>query len=140
MAGPSFERQVTSLAELPAVSTWLAELVGMMLPGGEVVVSVSRQRRSTEQNARLWPMLRDVSRQVPWNGQRLTPAEYKDLFTAALKQQKLIPGLDGGLVVLGGHTSRMSKADFSDLIELITSFGAERGVVWSEDEQSSTDR
>jgi hypothetical protein len=80
-------------------------------------------------------MLTDVSRQVEWYGKKLTEWEWKDVFTAALKKSKVVPGIDGGFVVLGQHTSSMSKSDFSELIELIYSFGADKGVVWSDMEK-----
>lgn len=89
--------------------------------------------RSLDQNAKLWACLTDVSRQVEWYGQRLTPEEWKDVFTASLRKAKVVPGLDAGsFVVLGLRTSKLTKAEFSDLIELIHAFGAEHGVVWSE--------
>lgn len=96
------------------------------------VVQIKEETRSLDQNAKLWPMLQDISRQVEWYGQRLTDEEWKDVFTAALKKQKVVPGLDGGFVVCGQRTSKMGKKEFSDLIELMYAFGAERGVVWSE--------
>lgn len=128
----NFECEVTDADQLPKVYTWLKDLVMMALPGGEVLVSLSRSRRSTEVNNKMWPMLRDISKQVVWNGQWLKPVEWKDIFTAALKGQKLVPGIDGGLVVIGGHTSRMSREDFSDLIESLYAFGTDHAVVWSE--------
>lgn len=131
----NFECEVTAIEQLPSVYAWLKDLVTMALPGGEVLVSLSRSRRSTEANRKMWPMLRDVSRQVQWHGVTLAPVEWKDVFTAALKGQKLVPGLDGGLVVIGGHTSRMSREDFSDLIESLYAFGTEHAVVWSEPSQ-----
>ena len=61
--------------------------------------------------------------------QRLTEDEWKDVFTASLKQQKVVPGIDGkSFVVCGQRTSSMPKSDFSNLIELIYAFGAENGV------------
>ena len=90
--------------------------------------------RSIEQNARLWPMLRAVSQQVIWHGQRLNEWEWKDVFTAAMKRQRVVPGLDGGFVVLGEHTSRMSTEQMSDLMMLIEAFGAEHGVDFDERE------
>lgn len=99
------------------------------------VCRVSEPTRSLEQNSKLWPMLTDVSRQVEWYGKKLTEWEWKDVFTAALKKSKVVPGIDGGFVVLGQHTSSMSKSDFSELIELIYSFGADKGVVWSDMEK-----
>jgi hypothetical protein len=96
------------------------------------VVTISPPKRSLEQNAALWARLGEIAEQVEWHGQHLTSAEWKDVFSAALKKQKAVPGIDGGFVILGSSTSRMSKAELSDLLELIASFGAERGVEFSE--------
>jgi hypothetical protein len=128
----NFEREVTSVDEIPALYSWIRELAHMALPSGPVWVYMARERRSTEQNRKMWPMLSDISKQVIWHGQKLKSEEWKDVMTAALKRQKLVPGLDGGLVVIGGHTSRMSKSDFSELIEALYAFGTEKAVVWSE--------
>ena len=97
-----------------------------------VEVVIREPKRSLDQNAKLWAVLSDVSRQVDWHGQRLTKEEWKDVMTAALKRQKVVPGLDGGFVVLGTSTRRMSKQEFSDLLELIQAFGAEQGVEWGD--------
>ncbi len=98
-------------------------------------VTIGDATRTTDQNAKLWPMLHDVAQQVDWYGNRLSEDEWKDVFSAALKKQKVVPGLDGGFVVCGQRTSKMGKREFADLIELIYAFGAERGVAWSEPHQ-----
>lgn len=97
------------------------------------IVAVQEPTRSVDQNALLWALLTDVSEQVDWYGQRLTPTDWKNVFSASLKQQRAVPGLDGGFVVLGQSTSRMSKQEFSDLLEIIHAFGFERGVKFRED-------
>lgn len=97
-----------------------------------MVVEIKPPTRSLDQNALLWPLLTELSQQVDWYGQKLTPEEWKDIMTAGLKKQRAVPGIDGGFVVIGAHTSKMSKAEFSDLVELIFSFGAEHGVEWKE--------
>jgi hypothetical protein len=116
-------------------------LILQALRGGSVALILGRLRRTLDQNAKLWPMLGDISKQVLWhvvgvNGRleeaRLTDHEWKDVFTAALKQQRMVPGIDGGHVYLGGSTSKMDKVEFSQLIELIYAFGSARNVVWSE--------
>ena len=84
--------------------------------------------RSLQANARMWAMLRDVSRQVDWHGQKLHETEWKDVFTAALKRQKVVPGIDGGFVVLGSSTRRMTVAEMGELMELMEAFGAQQGV------------
>jgi hypothetical protein len=59
--------------------------------------------------------------------------EWKDVFTAALKRQKVVPGLDGGFVVLGSSTRKMTKQEMGDLMELMAAFGAERGVIFADE-------
>ena len=95
------------------------------------IVTLAEPTRTLDQNSLLWPLLTEVSKQVDWYGNKLTAHEWKDVFSAALKKQKVVPGLDGGFVVCGQSTSRMSKREFSDLVELIYAFGAERGVAFS---------
>lgn len=106
---------------------------------GEAALIVSEPRRTLDQNSKLWPMLGDVSRQVQWHGQYLKDFDWKDIFTAALKRYRAVPGIDGGIVLLGMRTSRMTKSEFSELVESIYAFGAEHGVVWSEPAQKTID-
>lgn len=96
------------------------------------IVEIKEPTRSLEQNSKLWPMLHDLSIQVDWYGQKLSQDEWKDVLTAALKKQKVVPGLDGGFVILGQRTSTMGKKDFSELIELLFAFGAQQNVTWSD--------
>lgn len=100
--------------------------------GRRLVVELRQETRSLEANRRLWAMLTDVSQQVDWYGQKLSPADWKCVFTASLKQQRVVPGIDGGMVVLGLSTSRMTRGEMSDLQELISAFGAERGVMFGD--------
>ena len=99
----------------------------MDAPSG-YIVRITEPTRTLESNALLWVLLGEVSRQVEWYGSKLTAEEWKDVFSASLKKQKVVPALDGGFVVCGQRTSKMTKSEFSDLIELIQAFGAERGV------------
>lgn len=89
--------------------------------------------RSLDANARMWAMLTEVSRQVVWHGRKLSPEDWKHMFTATLKRLDVVPNLDGtGFVALGMHTSTMTIRQMSDLMELIAAFGAERGVRFME--------
>lgn len=96
------------------------------------VVKITPPTRSLEQNSKLWPMLADVSKQVNWYGNKLTDEEWKDVFTAAIEKQKVVPGLDGSFVVCGASTSKYSKPKFAEMIELIYAFGAQHDVKWSD--------
>lgn len=99
-------------------------------------VEFKEVKRTLAQNDLLWARLTDVAAQVEWYGQKLTPDDWKDMFTASLRKARVTPGIDpGSFVVLGLHTSDLSKQEFSDLLDLIAAFGAERGVRF-QDEQS----
>ena len=96
------------------------------------VVQIKEPTRNREQNALLWSLLGQVSNQVNWHGNKLTSDEWKSVFTASMKQQKVVAGIDGGFVVCGRSTSKMSKKDFSELCDLIFAFGAQQGVSFRE--------
>lgn len=97
-------------------------------PQGYSVV-ISEATRSLEQNSLLWPLLGALAKQVEWHGQKLSSDDWKDLLTASLTRQRSAPAIDGGgFVVFGQRTSNYTKSMFSQLIELIYAFGAERGV------------
>ena len=92
------------------------------------VLTIKPETRSLQQNARLWAMLTDISQQVDWYGRKLSPENWKHVFSAALKKQDVVPGLDGGFVVLGLSTSKMTVGEMADLQTLMEAFGAENGV------------
>ena len=99
----------------------------------EVSIKPHKSRRSVIQNDRMWAQLTDISRQVPWsvNGimQNLTPEEWKDLLSASLtSEMRVANGINGGIVLLGRRTSKMTIREMADLIDLMTAFGAEHGV------------
>ena len=107
---------------------------GHLLAGGRpLTLEVKEEKRSDAQNRRMWAMLRDISRQVDWYGQKLQEEEWKDVFTAALKRQKVVPGIDGGFVVIGARTSRMPVKEMIELQDFMEAFGAEKGVNFSQD-------
>ncbi|OQS10264.1 hypothetical protein B0T37_10590 [Chromobacterium violaceum] len=85
--------------------------------------------RNLSQNAAMWAALTDISEQLDWYGNKLTPEEWKDLLTASLRRTKAVPNIDGsGFVILGQRTSDMSIREMGELLELIHAFGAEKGV------------
>lgn len=90
-------------------------------------------RRSTDQNALMWSLLTQISKQVEWFGKKRSPEDWKDLATAALRGAEFVPGITPGTVVpLGMRTSQMTSAEISELIESLYAFGAERDVKFRE--------
>lgn len=99
-----------------------------------IIVTIQDRTRSLQQNKMLWSCLGDVSRQVNWHGRWLDAESWKCIFTAALKQQDVVPNLAGnGFVVIGQSTSKMRVSEFGELLELIQAFGAEKNVKWSDE-------
>ena len=92
------------------------------------VWTMKDEGRTDPQNRRMWAMLRDISRQVEWYGQMLQSEDWKHIFSASVQQQRAVPGLDGGFVVLGVSTSKQSKKWFNDMFAVIEAFAAEKGV------------
>lgn len=126
--------RVQTLGDLQSTLAMVARMGSQGLQKGEIEIALRRpkQKRTTDQNRLLWAILRDVSEQVEWYGQHLSSEEWKDVFTVSLKRQKVVPGIDGGFIMVGGRTSKMNKQEFSDLVELIHAFGADHRVRWSD--------
>ncbi|SEH06495.1 recombination protein NinB [Candidatus Venteria ishoeyi] len=103
-----------------------------------VNIEFKRKTRNLEQNAKMWAMLGEISRQVEWdvfsNGEwikaHLSPEDCKDMLTAWQQGQRLALGIDGGHVRLGARTSKMTVAEMAELIELIQAFGDQKGVIF----------
>jgi len=96
------------------------------------VVKISPEKRSDDQNAKMWAMLSDVSRAKP-EERRHTPEVWKCLFMQACGHEVAFEqGLDGRPFPIGFHSSKLTKAQMSDLIEFIYSYGAKHGVKWSD--------
>ena len=114
----------------PATRQKAAHYVAKAPAGTRITFALSK--RTLPQNDLLWAALTDVATQVLWHGIRLSPDDWKDMFSAAMKRSRVVPGLDGGFVVLGQRTSEMTVEELSGLIEMIHAFGAERGVVFGD--------
>jgi len=100
------------------------------------VVRVEEPNRTLDQNAAQWPILHAFAEQLQWpvNGvmASLSPNEWKDVLTAAFKQEmvRVVPSLDGrGMVMLGMRTREFGKREFSEWLEFLHAVAADRGVV-----------
>ena len=105
----------------------------LLLAGHRLTLELRTQTRSTAQNRLMWSILGDVARQVDWHGQKLDAEDWKHIFSASLNNQRAVPGLSGGFVVLATKTSRMTKQEMSDLIELMHAFGAQHDVIFTKE-------
>ena len=97
----------------------------------EIVIREYKKHRSLQQNRLMWKLINEVSEKVIWYGEKLTPENWKDVLTASLKKQTVVPGIDGGFVVCGTSTSKMTVKELNELIELTIAFGTQQGVKFS---------
>lgn len=119
----------------PTLRQFAASYILEAAPDG-CVVSFKESTRSLEQNNLLWSRLTQLSNELPWDGEKLTPTEYKDLLTACLRKQKVVRGVEGGLVFLGARTSQMTKAEMNDLLTLMEAFAAERSITFRDQSEA----
>lgn len=99
----------------------------------DAVITVKEATRNTDQNARMWAMLSDVSRAKP-DGRRHTTDVWKALFMQACGHEvQFMHGLtDGSPFPIGFRSSRLTVRQMADLITFIQAYGDEKGVKWSE--------
>ena len=104
----------------------------------ETRVTFQGPKRTLPQNDRLHAMITDIQRQMLWHGQRLSLADWKLVFMAALKQEmRIVPNIDGtGFVQLGRSTAALSKQEISDLFQIIEAFAAQHGIKFHEREMA----
>lgn len=97
-----------------------------------------KDRRTKEQNALMWSRLTDIANQVEWpvDGKErlISPDDWKQILTAGLtKVQRVAQGIEGGFVILGARTSKMTVSQMTELLDFISWFGNEKGVRWTID-------
>ena len=102
-------------------------------------VEFKTSKRSLPQNARLHAMMTEVASQVTWHGLKLSVDDWKLIFLDALnREMRMVPNIYGsGFINLGRSTSKLTKEECSDLLELVFKFGAEHGVVFQDDRKAA---
>jgi hypothetical protein len=102
----------------------------------DAVVTIREATRSTDQNAKMWAMLSDISRAKP-EGRRWTPETWKAAFMHVLGHQiQFCEGLDdSGPFPVGFRSSRLTVRQMADLITTIQEYGDRHGVAWSDNWQ-----
>jgi hypothetical protein len=120
----TWEQAKPTLAKL---TEWVRQRT---LNGRAVVLQAADECRSTEQNAMLHALLTDISKRRKWAGERQDVETWKRLLVGAWcrargEQIKMLPAIDGhGCEIVFRRTSKMSKADVSELIDWIEAWDA----------------
>lgn len=124
---------VTDKQEVPGALQRAYELLMRGLDAGPAIMSFSREKRSPAANRKMWAMCRDISEQVEWHGMHLGDEDWKQIISAEVENQRIVPGISIPFIALGVSTRNQSKKWFSDFFEQAYAFGAEHGVEWRGD-------
>lgn len=120
----------------PTLRQFAASYILDAAPDNTMVV-FKENKRTLEQNAKLHAAIDDVAQQVTWHGQTLPAWKWKQLFVDALNNTEIIPGIEPGtFTAVRKSTTELSIPECSDLIEIVHAFGAERGVVFADQERA----
>lgn len=114
---------------------WFDGIATKMLNAGKIPyieIGEWEEERTLPQNSKIWAIFTDMEKQLVWHGQKMSREDWKDLICHEWKSQKLIPSISGGFCVLNARTSKASKREISDLIEIAMAFGSSMNILWSE--------
>jgi len=102
----------------------------------DAVVTVKPPKRTLDQNAKMHAMLTDISLAGPDLGAGAIlqpPDDWKCAFMRGLQyEMRTAIGIDGEPFDIGYRSSRMTKEQMSDMIELMYNFGAKYDIQWKE--------
>jgi hypothetical protein len=122
---------------------WLDRALSLWQPGQPWVMELRPATRSDAQNAALWSLLGQIVKARPvHNGVQMDAETYKALFMHALgREVRFVPTLDGSsMLPLGLRSSKLTKAEFSDLIELILAWCAANEIAVQHFDAANDDR
>jgi len=96
------------------------------------VVEFKQKGRSNDQNAAMWSVLTQINKQRPvHNGVKMSAVLWKAVFMQALGAELvMLPTLEGGgLFPFGHRSSKLTKDEMSNLIELMLAWAATEELV-----------
>jgi 5-methylcytosine-specific restriction endonuclease McrA len=90
-----------------------------------IVDEEKEERRSLEQNAKMWALLTEFSQQLEHGGRYYEPERWKAILLHAWGQEiEFLPSLDGNTFIpYGNQSSKMSKRDMISFLEFILAEG-----------------
>lgn len=117
----------------------------LTMAGHRLTLTLAPATRSSPQNRLLHATIAEIARQVEWAGAKRDAECWKRLLVSAWcrthgEAVEILPALDGhGVDIVPRRTSKLTKAECSDLTEYVTAWAIEHGVVlsapqWMEEE------
>ena len=93
-------------------------------------------RRTLDQSAKLWSIAGDIAKSgKEWGGITLSKTSWFRLLVASVYGQKMVPALDGnGFVFVDARTSRMTKAQISEVIAFAEAWAVSHDIPLSDED------
>ena len=110
---------------------WVDKALANWQTGKPWMLEIREPKRTDDQNAALWSLLGQITKQCPTHhGRTMTPELWKTVFMDALGHEvDYCPSLDGTRIFpLGHRSSQLTKQQFSDLLELILAWATAHGL------------
>ena len=100
------------------------------------VVHIKSKTRSLDQSAKLHAMFGELAIKAKWNGEQLTPEQWKMLMVSAHtiatnEPNKMVIGIEGEVVNLRESTAKMSVKRLCSLIEYVHAWAANECIVFN---------
>jgi hypothetical protein len=96
------------------------------------VVTLREPTRSLDQSARFHAMIDDLVAQKP-QGREYDKEEWKAAILKSLGREiKILQDLDGDFFPVAPRSSKLTVREMSDAMEIMSAYGAQHGIVWSE--------
>jgi hypothetical protein len=112
-------------------------------------VRIKEPRKSRDQEEKYHAQIGDIASQWHYLGVKWSAEDMKRILVNGFKEDtkddpelaecwrsmgeiKVVPGMRGGLLVLGDQTRKFPKRLASAFVEWLYALGAEQGVVWTE--------
>ena len=97
---------------------------------------MKQELATPEQKKRLWAIATDLAKSgIEYAGMRLNKNGWKVLLVASVYGQKCVPALDNdGIVWVDAKTSRMTRAQISEVIAFAEAWCAEKGIELSDEQ------
>jgi hypothetical protein len=95
--------------------------------------------RTLAQNRLMWRLLTRIADQLEHCGEHWAPDDWKCAFLKAMgKKLRFMPALDGdGVVAIGYHSSKLSRAEMSEMIEMMFEYGARHSVEFDDERRAA---
>lgn len=113
------------------IKTLWPEVLAHLRLGQRLEIEVREERRSEPQNDLLHPRIREIAKRTKWAGKLRDEETWKRLLVAAWcrtrgESVEILPALDGhGVDIVPARTSKLSKAQTTDLLDYVEAWAAE---------------